>query len=80
MVATASQYIADVCIFCKSSIEQEVTDEVRQILERIKFSKHPLQEEEKEIVCQCMDGIVDEKWKQQSFGKKLIMMFWKCLK
>lgn len=80
VVATASQYIDDVCTFSGSAIENEIPDEVRKILERIKFSKHPLREEEKDMVYLCMNQVVAEKWKQQSFVKKLVMMFWKCLK
>lgn len=80
VVAVASGYIDDVSVFCGSSIKKEIPGEVRQILERIKFSKHPLHKEERDYVYQCMNQIVEEKWKQQSFGKKLIMMFWKCLK
>lgn len=80
VVATASRYIDDVCVFSGSDIKAEIPDEVRQILERIKFSKHPLNEDEKDCVYDCMNQVVSEKWNQQSVAKKLIMMFWKGLR
>lgn len=80
VVATASEYIDNVCVFNGSLIENEIPGEVRQILERIKFSKHSLHEEEKDCVYHCMNQVVDEKWKKQSVGKRLIMKYWKCLK
>lgn len=80
VVATASKYIDEVCVFSGSSIKTEISDDIRQILERVKFSKHPLNEDEKDCVYECMKKITEEKWKQQTFGKKLIMMFLKCLK
>lgn len=80
VVATASQYIDDVCIFVGRDIQKEVPEQVREILEKIKFSNHALLEEEKDIVCQYMKEIVEDIWKKQSVIKKMVMMFWKGLK
>ncbi len=80
VVATASKYIDDVCIFNGSTINKEVPDQIRQILERVKFSKHPLLEKEEECVCQYMNEKVDEIWKKQTLRRKIVMMFWKGLK
>lgn len=80
VVATASKYIDDVSSFAKSNIKQEITEDVRVILEKVKFSKHPLLSNQKDMVVACMNEVVDRIWKKQSLVRKLIMMFWKCYK
>ena len=80
VVATASKYLDDVCFFDKKDFKESIPNDVRVILERVKFSEHPLLNSEKNRVCECMETMVAEIWKSLSFGNKLKMMFVKGLK
>ena len=80
VVATASRYLDDVCVFDKKDFKESIPNDVRVILERVKFSEHPLLNSEKNRVCECMETMVAEIWKSLSFGNKLKMMFVKGLK
>ncbi|MBE5958075.1 MAG: hypothetical protein E7254_04325 [Lachnospiraceae bacterium] len=79
-VATASRYMEHIYSFVGLNILDELPDDIREILERIKFSTHPLKENERDKITECTNNLVKEKWSEISFGRKMSMMFLKCLK
>ena len=79
-VAAASQYLDDVCVWNHKDFKLSIPDDVRMILEKVKFSQHPLLLSEKTRVVDCCTTMVEEIWSDLNWRRKLIMMFIKGLK
>lgn len=80
VVGVSSAYGDDVCKFAGLHIRNEIPENVCTVLEKIKFSNHMLRADEKDMVVDCMNKLVNRIWKTLPIHKKIKMMFWNCLR
>ena len=79
-VGEATKYISQICKVTGDDIEDVLDENEIELLEKIKFSKHIITEEESERVLTRMVEISDKKWKEAKLFRKFKMVVWEGLR
>ena len=79
-VGEATKYISQICKVTGDEIEDVLDEDEIELLEKIKFSKHIITEEESERVLTRMVEIPDKKWKEAKLFRKFKMVVWEGLR
>ena len=79
-VGEATKYIGQICKATGAELEDELDENEIELLEKIKFSKHIITEEESELVISRMKEISDKKWKEAKLFRKMKMVVWEGLR
>ncbi len=79
-VGEATKYMDQMCQALNGNLEDELSEEEIELLEKIKFSDHKITDEENKLITDKMSEVVTKKWKEAKVFRKIKMIVWEGLR